>query len=181
MTWRDPDAKEIGMSNNNDTNPSDEGITSFYPDIIPAEDGHPTSAKFFVKDTEDARGKGLRANVAFHKDECVAKLSGVIVSKTTLDTIQITPTLHFADQWFCRFLLHSCDPNLEINVEHLHVMALRNISSGEYLTIDYSNTDDAVAFQFACRCGAPNCRGWIKGRAEEINEEGRSYLGQQKL
>jgi len=167
------------MSNNIDTNRSDEGITSFYPDIIPAEEGHPTSAEFLVEETGDARGKGLRANVAFRNDQFVAKLSGVVVSETTLDTIQLTPTLHFADQWFCRFLLHSCNPNLQIDVEHLHVRALRNISAGEYLTIDYANTDDAVAFQFACHCGAPNCRRWITGRTEEIDKEGRSYLAQQ--
>ena len=46
-----------------DKNSSGESIISFYPDIIPAEEGHPTSAKFFVKDTEDDRGKGLRGKV----------------------------------------------------------------------------------------------------------------------
>ncbi len=154
----------------------DEEIISFYPDIIPAEDRHPTSAKFIVVETGDARGRGLKGKAAFHKDEYVAKLSGVIVNHTTLDTIQITPMLYFADPWFCRFLLHSCNPNLEINVENLHVKALKDISSGEYLTIDYATTDDTVTFQFACNCGAPNCRGWVKGRAEELNEEGRAYL-----
>ncbi len=164
------------MSIRVDGNASDEGITSLYPSIIQTEEGHPTSAKFFIKDTGDKRGKGLRSKVAFEKDEQVAKLSGVIVSKTTLDTIQIAPTLYFADRWFCRFLLHSCDPNLEINVEQLCVRALRNIPIGEDLAIDYANTDDEVTFQFACDCWADNCRSWITGRNEEINEEGRQYL-----
>lgn len=167
------------MDKNFDNNLSDEDITSFYPGIIRAEEGHPTSAKFMVVETGDKRGRGLRAKAIFRKGEYVAKLSGVIVNHTTLDTIQITPTLFFSDRWFCRFLLHSCDPNLKINVEHLDVTALRNISVGEYLTIDYAKTDDAVTFQFACNCRAPNCRGWVTGRAEEINEEGRSYLAQQ--
>lgn len=164
------------MSHSFDDSPSEDGITSLYPSIIEAEEGHPTSAKFFVKDTGDKRGKGLRGKVEFQKDEYVAKLSGVIVSKTTLDTIQITPALYLADRWFCRFLLHSCDPNLEINLEHLYVRALREIPVGEYLTIDYANTDDEVAFQFACDCWADNCRRWITGRDEEVNDEGRLYL-----
>ena len=153
---RDSDVsfEEITMSNN----------ASLYPSIIQAEEGHPNSANFFVKDTGDKRGNGLRGKVAFQKDDFVAKLSGVIVNKTALDTIQITPTLYFADRWFCRFLLHSCDPNLEINLEHLQVRALRNIPVGEYLTIDYANTDDEVTFQFACECWAENCRGWILKR-----------------
>ena len=168
------------MNSNLADNESDEGISSFYPDIIPVEEGHPTSAKFMIVETGDKRGNGLKGKVAFQKDEYVAKLSGVVVGSTTLDTIQISPTLYFADRWFCRFLLHSCDPNLKINVQRMNVQALTNIAIGEYLTIDYANTDDAVAFQFTCNCGAPNCRGWVTGRAEEINEEGREYLERQK-
>ncbi len=164
------------MNNNVDNSHRAEGIVSFYPSIIPAEEEHPTSAKFIVVDTGDERGRGLKGKEAFQKDEQVAKLSGVIVNHTTLDTIQITPTLYFSDPWFCRFLLHSCDPNLEINLEHLDVRALKDISTDEYLTIDYATTEDTVTFQFACNCGAPNCRGWVTGRAEEINEEGRSHL-----
>ena len=154
----------------------DEEIISLYPDFIPAEEGHPTSVQFIVVETGDERGKGLKAKVVFKKDECVAKLSGILVKHTTLDTIQITPTLYFSDPWFCRFLLHSCDPNLGIDVANLEVRALKDIFPDEYLTIDYATTDDTITFQFACNCGAPNCRGWVMGRAEEINEEGRSFL-----
>ena len=158
-----------------------EGITPFYPSVISTEEEHPTSAKFVVVDTGDERGKGLRSKIAFYKDEHVARLSGVIVNHTTLDTIQITPTLYFSDPWFCRFLLHSCDPNLEINLEHLDVRALKNILPSDYLTIDYAATEDKVTIQFTCTCGAPECRGWVTGRAEEINEEGRSHLAKQGL
>ncbi len=91
----------------------DEESIPLYPSVIPAEEGHPTSAQFIVVETGDERGKGLKAKVAFKKDAFVAKLSGILVKNTTLDTIQITPTLYFSDPWFCRFLLHSCDPNLK--------------------------------------------------------------------
>lgn len=164
------------MNHNSDNVLCDEETTSLYPDIIPMEDGHPTSAKFLVVETGDERGRGITASVAFQKDECVAKVSGIIVNHTTLDTIQITPTLYFSDQWFCRFLLHSCDPNSGIELKHLELKALKDISPGEYLTIDYASTDDKVTFQFACNCNATNCRGWIMGRAEEVNNEGRLYL-----
>jgi len=154
----------------------DEGIIPLYPDFISSEEGHPTSVKFMVVETGDERGRGLKGKVEFKKDEFVAKLSGILVGHTTLDTIQITPNLYFSDPWFCRFLLHSCDPNLGIDVANLEVRALKDISPDEYLTIDYATTDDTIAFQFACNCGAPNCRGWVTGGAEEINEEGRSFL-----
>ena len=149
---------------------------ALYPEIIPAEEGHPTSTTFIVVETGDQRGRGIKGKKTFHKDERVAKLSGVITDHTTLDTIQITPTLYFSDPWFCRFLLHSCDPNSAIEVQRLRVRALKDVSPDEYLTIDYAATDDTVTFQFACRCGAPNCRRWVKGRAEKISEEGRGHL-----
>ncbi|MCF6177124.1 MAG: SET domain-containing protein-lysine N-methyltransferase [Victivallaceae bacterium] len=164
------------MNNTADSKDRDEENISLYPDFIPVEEGHPTSAKFIVVETGDERGRGLKGKVAFKKGEHVAKLSGILVNHTTLDTIQIAPTLYFADSWFCRFLLHSCSPNLEIDVANLEVRALKDIPSGEYLTIDYATTDDKVTFQFACNCGASNCRAWITGHAEEINEAGRACL-----
>ena len=169
------------MNNTVDNKHGDEEIISLYPGFIPPEEGHPTSAKFIVVETGDERGRALKGKVVFKKDEFVAKLSGILVKHTTLDTIQITPTLYFSDPWFCRFLLHSCDPNLGIDVANLEVRALKDIFPDEYLTIDYATTDDTITFQFACNCGASNCRGWITGGTEEINEEGRSFLVQRGL
>ena len=169
------------MNYNVDRSHDDEETIPFYPSLIPAEEGHPTSSQFVVVETGDERGKGLKGKVPFRKNAHVAKLSGIIVSHTTLNTIQITPTLYCSDPWFCRFLLHSCDPNLGISLEHFDVRALKEIPLGAYLTIDYATTDDRVTVQFACNCGAENCRGWIKGRAEETNEEGRSYLARRDV
>jgi D-alanine-D-alanine ligase len=58
---------------------------------------------------------------------------------------------------------HSCAPN---TICHgLNVIALRNIKSGEELTLDYANFLDESAEGFTCKCGAQNCRGEIKGVA----------------
>jgi len=151
-------------------------VTSFYPEIIPPEDGHPTTANFEVVNTGEERGRGLRARVGFRRGERVARLSGVVVHRSTLDTIQISPTLHLHDRWFCRFLLHSCDPNLAVDVGAMEVRATRDIAAGEYLTIDYAASEDVIANQFACHCGAGVCRGWMMGRREEPNAAGRAFL-----
>src|SRR2546428_4628041 len=79
--------------------------TLIYPGIVPPEEGHPTSANFEIVSTGDERGRGLRARTPFRRGERVARLSGVLVHHPTLDTIQISPTLHTHDRWFCRFLL----------------------------------------------------------------------------
>jgi len=59
------------MNNTIDHKPGDEEIISLYPGIIPAEEGHPTSAQFIVVETGDERGSGLKGKVVFKKDELV--------------------------------------------------------------------------------------------------------------
>ncbi|NJO26010.1 MAG: SET domain-containing protein [Bacteroidia bacterium] len=56
---------------------------------------------------------------------------------------------------------HCCEPNT--GFDGLNVIALRNISKGEELTLDYANLLDETAQPFECRCGAANCRGLVTG------------------
>ncbi len=153
-----------------------EEAVPLYDRLIPREEGHPMSDQFEIVDTGDARGRGLRSKVPFRKGERVARLSGVLTNHTTIDTIQIIPTLHLHDPWFCRFLLHGCNPNLAIDVTVMEAMATRDIRPGDYLTIDYRATEDVIEFQFPCHCGAENCCRWMRGRLEEPNEAGRAFL-----
>jgi SET domain-containing protein len=67
-----------------------------------------------------------------------------------------------------RFLNHSCDPNCEaiISRGHIWIEAIRTIPAGTELVYDYQYEDDpkytADDLRFyACKCGAPNCRGTI--------------------
>lgn len=52
---------------------------------------------------------------------------------------------------------HSRDPNLDKN----HV-ALRNIETGEELTIDYGQFSEKE-WSMNCNCGAKNCKGIVRG------------------
>lgn len=56
---------------------------------------------------------------------------------------------------------HSCDPNTSF--DGLDMRALRNISKGEELTLDYAEFLDENMEPFECRCGSPLCRGEISG------------------
>lgn len=56
---------------------------------------------------------------------------------------------------------HSCDPNTYY--EGLNVLALRKISKGEELTLDYASFLDEHMEPFTCHCGATHCRGWVTG------------------
>src|SRR3546814_9543462 len=90
------------------------------------------------------------------------------------DLLQVRPGLHISGTHFIGYLSHGCDPNCRLDMERFELVARRDIAPGETLTVDYAATEDVLFRQFACRCAAPTCRGWITGRAEAINEDGRS-------
>jgi uncharacterized protein len=65
-----------------------------------------------------------------------------------------------------RFVNHSCEPNCESSIEsgRVYIRALRTIRPGEELSYDYqieheSGDPPDIESIFACRCGAPRCRG----------------------
>lgn len=68
-----------------------------------------------------------------------------------------------------RFINHSCEPSCEaINVGgRIFIFAKRTILPGEELTYDYGyrldadDIDEETVARYACRCGAPSCRGTI--------------------
>lgn len=67
-----------------------------------------------------------------------------------------------------RFINHSCAPNAEAVIErgHIWIEAIKAIPEGAEIVYDYQYEDDAEYTEedlrfYACRCGAPNCRGTI--------------------
>ncbi|MBX7119175.1 MAG: hypothetical protein K1X31_09290 [Gemmatimonadaceae bacterium] len=56
---------------------------------------------------------------------------------------------------------HSCDANT--GYAGLDVIARRDIAEGEELTLDYHELLDERSASFQCRCGAPACRGEVRG------------------
>jgi SET domain-containing protein len=67
-----------------------------------------------------------------------------------------------------RFINHSCNPNCDAYIErgHIWIESIKRIPPDAEPTYDYQYeyldeyTDEDLAF-YACRCGAPNCRGTI--------------------
>jgi SET domain-containing protein len=73
-----------------------------------------------------------------------------------------------------RFINHSCNPNCEaVDVGgRIFIDARRDIRPGEELTYDYRLERDGhwradYAGRYACRCGAPNCRGVLLVRPKK--------------
>jgi uncharacterized protein len=61
-----------------------------------------------------------------------------------------------------RYLNHSCAPNCEAELidGRIWVVALRDIKAGEEVTFDYGYDLEDYR-QHPCRCGAPDCPGYI--------------------
>lgn len=66
-----------------------------------------------------------------------------------------------------RLINHSCNPNCEAWIEgrRIYIHALRDIHPGEELTFDYGFDVDCFE-DHPCRCGTPECVGFIVSRAQ---------------
>jgi hypothetical protein len=98
----------------------------------------------------------------------VLAIDGPVVAKSDRYTVQIGAGEHVdggADAsgefpvW--RFLNHACEPNTRIAGRSLR--ARRDLQAGDEVTFDYDTTEWDMAAPFPCACGAPTCRGLIRG------------------
>lgn len=66
-----------------------------------------------------------------------------------------------------RLINHSCNPNCEAWIEddRIFIHALRDIRAGDELTFDYGFDVDCYE-DHPCRCGEPDCKGYIVSREQ---------------
>jgi SET domain-containing protein len=79
------------------------------------------------------------------------------------------------------YVNHSCDPNCYIDGQVVF-RALRDVSKGEFFTIDYGTfmltTSDPIA---SCNCGFDKCRGRITGEDYKFLKLPLSWYAQKRL
>ncbi|MGD7653207.1 MAG: SET domain-containing protein [Verrucomicrobiales bacterium] len=66
-----------------------------------------------------------------------------------------------------RLINHSCNPNCEawIEEDQIFIHALRDLKEGDELTFDYGFDVDCYE-DHPCRCGEPECKGFIVSREQ---------------
>jgi hypothetical protein len=89
-----------------------------------------------------------------------------------------------------RFINHSCAPNCEAIDEEgrIFIEALRDIEPGEELFYDYAyerggdadEDREEIAKFYACKCGAPTCRGTILAPPKEKKPKKKAAATKQK-
>lgn len=117
--------------------------------------------------TENAVGLGVFAKRAFAAHEVFCAMQfGPSRSQPWRHSIQIAFDAHAEPlPEFLRYLNHSCDPNLFVDVHAQRVVALRPIALGEELTFFYPSTEWHMQDPFPCSCGAADCLQEIRGAA----------------
>lgn len=113
---------------------------------------------------------GVVATAALRAGDTVLTIDGLVVAVPNRYTLQIGIDRHVEAQplpassvgypaW--RFLDHSCRPNTHLFRRRL--IASVDIAVGAAVNFDYETTEWDMAAPFLCRCGAPECRGLIRG------------------
>ncbi len=130
----------------------------------------PRKQDFRVVAKDGVVGMGVVSFRRFARGEVVAALAGEIIHDIRQHSLQIEQGVHLYDIYFSGYFLHSCAPNIELDMQNMLVFAVRDIQAGDFLYMDYAQTEDVLYRQFPCRCGSENCRGWITGRKEQSVE-----------
>ena len=136
--------------------------------LYPADFGYnplfPKQSDFEVRFKDAQTGKGVFSFRAFKRGEVIAHMSGEVISEIRQHTLQISPDQHLFDPYFSGYFLHSCAPNISLDMANMTVTALEDIQANSYLYMDYAETEDHLFKQFPCSCGASTCRGWVGGK-----------------
>ena len=119
-------------------------------------------------------GLGLFAKKPIKKGEVVAAWGGKVTTEAELEklpkdigfhyALELYPGLYLAER--CRdeldsadFINHCCRPSCRIK-DRFVLITRRDIEKGEELTADFSSKA-GQGKSFACRCGAPACKGVV--------------------
>ncbi len=147
-----------------------------YPAVYGENSRFPSAKDFQIVQRFGSFGLGVVSYKSFAAGDLVAEFSGDLVSVMTQHTLQIEPGLHLLDQYFAGYFLHSCAPNISVDMKTRRVIAARNIAEHDFLEMDYAETEQILFKQFPCNCGALNCRKWITGSSERPDEQDSAYI-----
>lgn len=126
----------------------------------------PDFNRLAVKRGRPGTGLGLFATDFFKKGEMVVEYIGKRLSTKDADDLGTKYLFEIDDKWtidgsdrsnLARYVNHSCEPNCEAEIDGMRIFyyAMRNISIGEELTIDYGEEYfDQFIKPYGCKCSA---------------------------
>jgi len=139
-------------------------VTRFYPEAAPSFPHEPMQEAFAIRAIERGVGEGVVALKAFEPGEIVFGFTGFYSSEVTLFTLQVKPGVYLHDPYFMGKILHRCDANCDVDMDKRLFTARRPIAPGDWVTMNYEQTEDRLFRAFSCVCGAKPCEGGVPGR-----------------
>ena len=136
----------------------------YYPDFVPPFDNEPTVENFAIQPIDGKVGEGVVALIDFSPGDLVFAFTGFFMSEITLFTLQVKPGLYVHDPYFMGKVLHRCDPNCDVDMENRTFLARKPIRAGEWVTMNYEQTEDQLYRAFRCHCGDKPCNDREQGR-----------------
>ena len=151
---------------------------SFVTHCTPSEEhlAQLPSRHALAKQNTEEFGVGIFALRPFRRGEVIGTFLAMETTEVNQHSLQRGPRDYLYDPYFVGYLLHSCDPNVVLDMHQQKVYCIRDIEVGTPLMMDYASTEDTLFRQFPCACGSANCRHWVTGRAEGVNAVGELYL-----
>jgi len=132
-----------------------------------------------VRVAPSPHGLGVFSTRSFAVHELIGPIRGAVIDDPKYESdycMELGEHLALEPESPFRFVNHSCQPNCRLlelepdsadaetaNVGDLWLEALCDIAPGEQITIDYGWPARAA---IPCRCGCPECRGWIVAATE---------------
>ncbi len=139
-------------------------MTRFYPEAVPSFEHEPTRERFDIKAIGDNVGEGVVALTPFSPGDIVFRFTGFYSAEITLFTLQVEPGLYLHDPFFMGKILHRCDANCDVDMATRTFTARLPIAPGDWVTMNYEQTEDELFRPFTCVCGPVKCEGFTAER-----------------
>ena len=104
-----------------------------YPSSYGNDPLFPQAHDFAVVHKDATSGQGVICYRPFKRGDTIAKMAGEVINTIRQHTLQITPDNHLFDPNFSGYFLHSCSPNISLNMETMTVIALQDIQANSFL------------------------------------------------
>jgi hypothetical protein len=109
-------------------------------------------------------GQGIHAKFPLATGVEISVLTGRVqrgIAQSHPNSIGVDKDLWIYPDFPLQHINHSCEPNSAF-VSDRSLVAIRPISGGEEITLDYSTTEVDPDWSMTCACGAANCRGVLR-------------------
>lgn len=137
---------------------------------------------------DTAHGKGVFARSEFLLGNIILEMKGPLLTYEQLPSpyhpekdhyLQVGEALYLGPSGgLDDYVNHSCNPNtgLVFRDDRFLLVAIRKISSGEQITMDYSTTLDEDEWEMPCACEEANCRKIIQDFVKLPQEVRERYV-----